>query len=125
MKTTAKILVTTLTLGLTTSLLVAQDERPPRPEGRPPQEGGPGGPGGPRMMPPLMAALDANRDGIIDEKEIANASAALKKLDKNGDGQLTAEEIRGPRMGPGGPNGPGGRPPGQGTRPPPPPAQPE
>ena len=37
-------------------------------------------------------ALDANHDGIIDSNEIANASAALKSLDKNGDGQLTADE---------------------------------
>ncbi len=44
-----------------------------------------------------MEALDANKDGVIDESEIANASAALKSLDKNGDGKLTGEEIRPPR----------------------------
>jgi Ca2+-binding EF-hand superfamily protein len=42
----------------------------------------------------LNAALDANKDGTIDEKEIKDASAALKKLDKNGDGKLTREELR-------------------------------
>ena len=36
--------------------------------------------------------LDANHDGVIDADEIANASAALKTLDKNGDGQLTTDE---------------------------------
>lgn len=46
---------------------------------------------------PLMLALDANHDGIIDSNEIANASAELLTLDKNGDGQLTADEYLPPR----------------------------
>lgn len=64
---------------------------------------------------PLVAALDANQDGVIDAAEIANAVAALKALDANGDGQLTIDEIRpahaGPRpgAGPGGGRGPGHR----------------
>jgi len=65
-------------------------------------------------MSPIVAALDANKDGEIDAAEIANAAAALKTLDKNGDGKLTADEIRPPR-GPGGP-GRGERP--RGERPP-------
>ena len=44
--------------------------------------------------PPLIAALDANHDGVIDEEEIKNASVALGKLDKNGDGKLTMDELR-------------------------------
>ena len=49
----------------------------------------------PRMARlPIIDALDANHDGVIDETEIANASAALKKLDKNGDGKLTRDELR-------------------------------
>lgn len=82
------------------------DEQPPEP----PQ----GGPEGKRPVPPLIAALDANHDGVIDASEIANATAALKALDKNNDGQLTMEELRpaggrGPGgRGPGGPGGPGG-----------------
>lgn len=68
-------------------------------------------------MPPIIAALDANSDGVIDATEIANAAAALKTLDKNGDGKLTADEIRPPR--PEGGRGPGrGR--GHGPRPEPP-----
>jgi hypothetical protein len=61
-------------------------------------------------MSPVVAALDANKDGEIDATEIANAAAALKTLDKNGDGKLTGEEIRPPRgdRGPGGPGGRGG-----------------
>ncbi len=41
---------------------------------------------------PIFAALDPNGDAVIDEKEIANAVAALKALDKNGDGKLTRDE---------------------------------
>jgi Ca2+-binding EF-hand superfamily protein len=40
----------------------------------------------------VLGALDADRDNIISASEIANAPAALKKLDKNHDGKLTAEE---------------------------------
>ena len=51
-----------------------------------------------------MEVLDTNHDGILSADEIANASASLKKLDKNGDGQLTEDELRPPPP-PGGPNG--------------------
>lgn len=47
--------------------------------------------------PPVMAILDANKDGVLDEAEIANASKALLTLDKNKDGKLTQEELRPPR----------------------------
>jgi Ca2+-binding EF-hand superfamily protein len=57
------------------------------------QEGGRGpGRGGPPS--PVMAALDTDRDGIISAAEIANSPAAVKKLDKNGDGQITPDEWR-------------------------------
>jgi Ca2+-binding EF-hand superfamily protein len=46
---------------------------------------------------PLMTALDPNNDGVIDEKEIAQASKSLKSLDKNSDGKITMEELRPPR----------------------------
>lgn len=65
-----------------------------------------------RPLPPIIAALDTNGDGVISADEIANASAALKQLDVNGDGQLTMDEIM-PR-GPHGGHGPDGH------RPPPP-----
>jgi protein tyrosine phosphatase (PTP) superfamily phosphohydrolase (DUF442 family) len=41
---------------------------------------------------PVLEALDANGDGVIDAEEIANASSALLNLDKNDDGQLTPNE---------------------------------
>jgi len=50
--------------------------------------------GGRRQPPPLIVALDADKDGEISAEEIANAATALKTLDKNGDGKLTRDEIR-------------------------------
>ena len=108
------------------------------PEGFMPQRRGPGGfggPGGPQgarggfnpqngrpemgfdmmtRMIPVLAALDADKDGVISAAEIDNASAALRKLDRNRDGKLSGEELR-PMMGQRGdsdrrPAGPGGTP---------------
>jgi hypothetical protein len=42
----------------------------------------------------VISTLDANHDGVLDAVEIANASQALKSLDKNADGRLTREELR-------------------------------
>lgn len=55
-----------------------------------------GGFGGPS---PIMAALDADKDGTLSSSEIANAAAALKKLDKDGDGKISGEEMRPARGG--------------------------
>jgi len=43
---------------------------------------------------PLMIALDADKDGSISVAELENASKALAKLDKDGDGALSPEELR-------------------------------
>jgi hypothetical protein len=113
MKITTKAVLGLLVLGVSGWMLTAQDAGNTTPNDQgPPPNGGPGRPGGPghhRPPPPIIAALDANHDGVIDETEIANASAALKTLDKNGDGKLTMDELMGPRP----PRGEGpGRPPG-------------
>ena len=42
---------------------------------------------------PVLAALDTDRNAEISEAEMHNAPAALKTLDKNGDGRLTDEEV--------------------------------
>lgn len=94
MKSQLQFTLSLLAGGLLALTAGAQDSGGPPP-------GGPGGPGGPpsrgRHHPPLIIrALDANHDGIIDSNEIANASEALKTLDKNGDGQLTPNEYLGP-----------------------------
>lgn len=100
--------------------------------GAPPAGGPPQGSSGPGMRPhhpplPLVVrTLDANHDGVIDASELANAPAALKSLDKDGDGKLSMQETMGPRpqmgRGPGGgegmpPSGPPGE--GDGGNPPP------
>ena len=69
-----------------------------RGQGRGPERG----PGGPQGWPPVFAALDINQDGELSASEIKNAAAVLKKLDSDGDGNLTIDEIR-PRRGKGGP----------------------
>ena len=63
-----------------------EDNQPPGPPPR-----GPEGRHHRPPPPPIVLALDTNHDGVIDAQEIANASAALLTLDKNGDGQLTPE----------------------------------
>ena len=60
-----------------------------------------------------MVSLDANGDGVIDAEEIANAPAALRKLDKDGDGKLTPDEYREPGAPGGAPGGQRGGPPGR------------
>jgi collagen type III alpha len=69
--------------------------------------GGPGGPDGFRPPPhPLETALDADGDHQLSAKEIENAVAALKTLDKNENGKIDEDELR-PRFAgrPGGPDG--------------------
>jgi Ca2+-binding EF-hand superfamily protein len=56
---------------------------------------------------PLVTALDTDRDNVLSASEIAAAGKALLTLDRNGDGQLTADEMQ-PAFGRGGPGrGPG------------------
>ena len=88
----------------------AQDNNPP--QDGPPKGGGQDMRGQRPPLPAIVKALDANHDGVIDADEIANASAALKTLDKDGDGKLTMQEAMGPR-----PQMRGGRPGGQGRSP--------
>ncbi len=77
---------------------VADSARSQPAEGRGRFEGRGGFGGGfpPEFFPGIviMAALDADKDGALSADEIANAAAALKKLDKNGDGKVGRDEIR-------------------------------
>lgn len=43
--------------------------------------------------PPLMVALDTDKDGEISAEEIQNATDSLAKADTNGDGKISKEEI--------------------------------
>jgi len=77
-----------------------QDAGPAAKQGDAPDGQGKGGPqgdrqvGGKRPVPPLISVLDADGDGVISADEIAGAAVSLRKLDKNGDGQLTPDEYR-------------------------------
>lgn len=44
-------------------------------------------------LSPIAAALDANHDGVVSAAEIRSSASALKELDRNGDGQLTSDEV--------------------------------
>ncbi|MCA8961838.1 MAG: hypothetical protein KDC38_15040, partial [Planctomycetes bacterium] len=83
--------------------LTLEELRPPR-EGRPGR--GFGGPPDMGRMDPIVAALDKDRDAELFDDEVTDATISLRKLDRDGDGMLSAEELR-PRFGRGGP--PGGR----------------
>ena len=43
-------------------------------------------------MDPILAAVDANGDGILSADEIRSAASAIRKLDKDGDGKVTRDE---------------------------------
>ena len=79
-------------------VFVADSAKSQPAEGRSRFEGRGGFGGGfpPEFFPGIviMAALDADKDGALSADEIANATAALKKLDKNGDGKVGRDEIR-------------------------------
>src|SRR5205085_12677992 len=87
--------------------MIQADGNPPR---RP--DGAPGAPpGAPPMVGGLFAALDTDRNGELSTAEIVAAGSTLLKLDKNGDGKLTPDEVFGGPPGGGPPGRPGeGRP---------------
>lgn len=117
MRNTITTLMLGLVLGVVAGNAIAQEVGGPRDRSgraRARDGGPPDGPAGDRIRPPVLpiiAALDANGDGVLDAEEIAKAPTALKKLDKDGDGKLVGDEYRPPRFaGPGGPGGPEGPP---------------
>ena len=69
--------------------------KPPRPE-RPPGAGPPRG--------GLFLLFDADRDGKLSSGEISAAAEVLKKLDRDGDGSVTLEELMAAAPRPGGVN---------------------
>ena len=48
---------------------------------------------GPPPPVPAMEAIDKNRNQVLESDEIAKAAESLRGLDKNGDGELTIEEL--------------------------------
>lgn len=94
----------TRTIPILLALLTVASAQPPE-GGRPPHR------------PPPVMVLDRDHDGVISAEEIAAAADTLAKLDSNGDGQLTMEELRPPRP-PKADRPEGGQPPGKPPRPP-------
>jgi hypothetical protein len=92
-----------LSMALTLSVGAWLNAQSQMPEG----QNGHGGSHPHRPPPPIVQALDADRDHVISTDEIANAASALLTLDKNNDGQLTQDELRPspPQGQPGGTNG--------------------
>ncbi len=45
-------------------------------------------------VPPVIAALDTDRDGTISAEEMQEATESLKQLDKNDDAEISPEELR-------------------------------
>ena len=83
--------------------LTREELRPKKREGAAaagPGKGGepPGPPDGQgrtkRPMPPVLAALDADGDGVVSPAELSAAPARLKKLDANASGRLEPDEYR-------------------------------
>ena len=76
------------------------NDKQDKPQGPPPRK---------FPIPPVIAALDADRNGTISAEELEGATEALKKLDVNQDGELSPEEMRPAGPPPpedGGPEGP-------------------
>ena len=65
---------------------------PPPPAGSPAPN-----PLAPKPSPVLVKAIDFNKNGSLSVKEIEDAPAALKLLDKNKDGKITKAEITPPK----------------------------
>jgi hypothetical protein len=99
-------LLTTLLVATASSVLLAQQPPPPddNQQGggqnsgqQQNQQGGGGQQGGQGHRPPpppaVVRALDTDRNGVVSAEEIANASTSLLTLDKDGDGQLSRQEL--------------------------------
>jgi hypothetical protein len=79
--------------------------------------GGPHRYGAQKFPPPIAAVLDKDSNGVLSAAEMAQAPSELLKLDKNNDGQLTADELCPGGFGRGGQQCPwGGQGQGQGRR---------
>lgn len=87
MKTTTRLAFVLAPLALSSALLA----QPAEGSGFGRHHRGPGGPGG--RGNPIMRVLDADKNHEISATELANASTALRTLDTNADGTVSAAEF--------------------------------
>ncbi|MFT3990216.1 MAG: hypothetical protein QM680_02285 [Luteolibacter sp.] len=69
------------------------EQKPEPPADAPEGKGDPGK----HPLPPILKALDTDKNGELSAEEIKNAATSLRSLDKNEDGQLTPDEFDGPK----------------------------
>lgn len=70
-------------------------------QAQPADAGGPGGRGGDGRggemnairIDPILAAIDTDGDGVISAEEMRHAAASVRKLDRDGDGKVSREEV--------------------------------
>ena len=108
MKTTT---LTTIVLAAIALPAFAQDDAPDRPRPDRPRQGGDRQARSdiPNGAPAVLAAIDRNRDGKLDQREIDLSVVALRSMDRNGDGVVTADEMVAPPRRPGPRPGGGGQ----------------
>lgn len=59
------------------------------------EAGGPGmPPGGPGALPPRLKAMDKNNDGKVSRDEFTGPAPRFDRIDADGDGYLTLQEVR-------------------------------
>lgn len=75
-------LIATLIAALACTATLRAAEPPEKPGPPPPPHG------------PLFKALDTDANGTLSSAEISGSSAALRKLDSNGDGELSRDEYK-------------------------------
>lgn len=91
MKSTVKITLALLPLTLAGSLLA--QTTPPSDYGSPRRgPGGPGGPGG--RGNPIVRLIDTDKNHELSAAELANAPIIIRALDLDGDGAISATELR-------------------------------
>ena len=109
---TMKILTVVMTMGALVSSGYAQDEKDGR-DGRPGASGRGATATAPKGAAALLAALDRNGDGKLQQAEIDMATVVLRRMDRDEDGTVSEDEMVAPPQG----RRPGATGAGQGGRP--------
>ncbi len=93
MKTSLKLTLALLPLALAgTTLAQTAPTSDATPRRGPGGHGGPGGPGG--RGNPIVRVIDTDKNHELSAAEIANSAIVIRALDLNGDGTVSATELR-------------------------------